>query len=81
MAQIVRREAWTAAGGWEAMVAATPRATWESSPAATTCVTMPIISALRAEIRSCVPISVIRMRSPKGMRVAIRAGSNTAGMP
>ena len=42
---------------------------------------MPIISARRAEIRSCVPIRVMRMSSPKGMREAIKVGSKTAGMP
>src|SRR5580692_776460 len=81
VAHIVRREACTAAGGWLAIVAATPRATGRRSPGATTCVTMPIISAFCAEMRSWEPISVIRMRSPNGMREAIRLGSKTAGMP
>ena len=82
-AQSVRREAWTAGrrlGG--DLGRRRPGAAWPAARGRrTTWVTSPIISALPAEMRSCVPISVIRMTSPNGMRAAMRAGSKTAGMP
>ena len=47
----------------------------------TTSVTSPISSARAALMRSWLPINVIRITSPKGIRCSMSAGSNTAGMP
>ena len=79
-AHTVRSEACTAAGGFEAIASARVRAAPSSSSAGTTSLTNPIRIAVAALIRSAVPVSVILMTSPNGMRASIRTGSKTAGI-
>ena len=79
-AQRVRRVDWIAAGGCAAMASAAQVAASISSSSGTTSVTNPISWARRADMRSWVPSSAMRIASPKGILASASIGSYTAGI-